>query len=159
MKRIESEGRVIYLRRHVGWSILFFAGAMATVVFALINPTPEKAELGVALYYGVPLAAAAFVALLRSEAFAIDRAQRKLMILRRRVVIAQRFVFDLSDVSVRRRAFGSRAVGADHYVWIEVGGRRSFLFESGRNSARIQAAADRLVADLDRPLIVDDHTT
>jgi len=159
VKRIESEGRVIYLRRHVGWSILFFAGAMATVVYAFLWPTPNRDELGIALYYGISLAVAAFVALLRTEAFAIDRAQRKLMILRRRVVIAQRFVFDLSDVSVRRRAFGRRAHAVDHYVWIEVGGRRSFLFESGRNSTRIQASADRLVADLDRPLIVDDHST
>jgi hypothetical protein len=158
VKRIESGGRVLYVRRNVGWSILFFAGAIAPVVHAFVYPTPQKQELGVALYYGVPLAVAAVVALLRAEVFAIDRVQGQLMILRRQTFSLQRFVFNLSGVSVRRRAFGRRANGGvDHYIWIEIG-RRSFLFESGRDPKRIEVAADGLAADLDRPLIVDDYS-
>ena len=86
MKRLVRDGRVIYLRRHFGLSILFITISLSLVLFAWLVSSPEKKELGIALYYGVPMALAATVAMLRSELVAIDRTLGRALFIERQLL-------------------------------------------------------------------------
>ena len=163
MKRIERAGRVIYLQRRLGWSIAFFVGSMAFVVLAWVRPTPEKKELGMALYYGVPLAIAALWALMRTPALAIDREQQKLMVVERQLLgRTQKSVYPLSELSVRLVSFpfegNAFVTGTGHFIWIDLADGRSIPFRTCKGSNDPRPEAARLAADLGRPLTVVDRT-
>lgn len=156
MKRLIRDGRVIYVRHHYGWSFLFITLSLLLVLYAWRFPSPEKRELGVALYYGVPLAIAATAATLRSQLVAIDRNLGRALFIERRLLRPSREFRDLARLSVRlksRRTEGAST--AHHYIWIDVAEDRSFLFQMKHGATQPLWEAERLAADLGRPLTVD----
>jgi hypothetical protein len=158
VKRFIRDGRVIYVRRHFGWSILFIAISISLVLFAWLFPSPKKKELGVALYYGIPLAMAATVATLRSQVVAIDRRLGRALFIERRLIRLCRRFRDLSRLSVRLKSIRTDGVpNSHHYIWIEVEEDLSFLFRMVHGRTAPQAEAEQLAADLGRPLMVESN--
>jgi len=160
VKRVEREGRVLYVERHFGWSIALFGGALAFAIFAWIRPTPEKKELGMALYYGIPLAIAALLALVRARALAIDREEGELTVVDRSTFgRTARSVYSLSELSVRlvrTPPQGDFGAGTGSMIWIDLSDGRSVPFRRSKGrDARPEAA--RLAEDLGRPLSVVDR--
>ena len=150
------DGRVIYVRRHFGWSVLFIGFSISLVIFAWFFPSPEKRELGVALCYGVPLAMAATVATLRSQVVAIDRQLGRALFIERRLIRVRRQFRDLSRLSVRLKSLRSDGVANSHYsIWIDVEEDLSFLFRMVHGRTAPQAEAEQLAADLGRPLMAE----
>jgi hypothetical protein len=156
VKRLVRDGRVIYVRRHFGLSTLFIGISLAIVLFAGLFPSPEKKELGVALYYGIPFAIAATIALLRSQVVAIDRNLGRALFIDRQLLRTHRRFRDLSRLSVRLKSVRTRgASNAHHYIWIEVEEGLAVLFRMEHGGAIPREAAEQLAVDLDRPLTVE----
>ena len=158
MKRLERDGRVIYIRRHFGLSILFISISLAIVLYAWLFPSPEKKELGVALYYGIPFAIAATIAMLRSEVVAIDRNLGRALFIDRQLFRTHRRFRDLSRLSVRLKSIRtSGASTTHHYIWIEVEEGRAVLFRMEHGGTVPREAAEQLAVDLARPLTVESN--
>jgi len=156
MKRLLRDGRVLYVRRHFGLSILLISISLAFVLYAWRFPTPEKKELGVVLYYGVPFAIAATVAMLQSQLVAIDRQKGGLLIVDRRLFRLNRRLHDLSRISVRLQSLRTEGTStAHHYIWIDLAEGRSFLFKMKHGSTQPLGEAEQLAADLGRPLTIE----
>ena len=156
MKRLVRDGRVLYVRRHFGWSILFISLSFSIVLYAWLFPSPDKGELGIALYYGVPLAVAGMVATLRAQVVAIDPGLGRVLFLDRRLFRFHRRFRDLSRLSVRLTSVrAGRSSTVHHFIWIEVTEDRSFLFRQQHGGVAPRAAAEQLAADLGRPLTND----
>ena len=156
MKRLVRDGRILYVRRHFGWSVLFIGISLSLVLYAWLFPSPEKKELGVALYYGVPLAMAGMLTLLRAQVLAIDQALGRALFIERQLFRPRRKFRDLSRLSVRLKSVRS---GEDcdihHYIWIEIVEDASFLFRMQHGEPLPREEAEQLAADLGRPLVVD----
>jgi hypothetical protein len=156
VKRLVRDGRILYVRRHFGWSIAYISISLLIVLYAWLFPSSEKHELGVALYYGIPLALAGMAATLRAQVVAIDPSLGRVLFLDRRLFRFHRRFRDLARVSVRLK---SVRPGADsivhHYIWIDVVEDCSFLFRMQHGGAQPVEEADRLAIDLDRPLTVE----
>ncbi len=163
MKRLARAGRVIYVERRLGWSLALLGASLGFVLFAWNRPTPERRELGMALYYGVPLAIAALWPLVRTRALAIDVERRMLMVLERGLLMRTRkSIHDLSVLSVRLvsvPAAGLFGIPARcHFIWIDHAEGPSILFLVSWRGRDPGAVAARLAEDLGRPLTGVDRT-
>lgn len=158
MKRLVRDGRILYVRRHFGWSFLFIGISLGILIFAWLFPSPEKKELGVALYYGVPLALAGMVATLRSQVVAIDRNLGRALFIDRRLFRHRRTFQDLSRLSVRLKSVRSAGNGkVHHYIWIEIVEDAAFLFRQQHGDPLPRGEAEQLAADLGRPLVAEER--
>jgi hypothetical protein len=156
VRRLVRDGRILYVRRHFGWSILFITLSLSIVLFAWLFPSEKKGELGAALYYGVPLAIAGMIATLRAEVVAIDPALGKALFLDRRLFRFRRRFRNLDRLAVRLKSISSaEGYSVHHYIWIDVTDDRSVLFKMQHGHGQPLDEARQLATDLGSPLIVE----
>jgi len=156
VKRLVRDGRILYVRRHFGWSLIFISLSLSIVLYAWLFPSEKRGELGAALYYGIPLALAGMVATLRAEVVAIDPTLGKALFLDRRLFRFRRRFRDLERLSVRLKSISDAGGNSiHHYIWIDVAEDRSVLFRMQHGGGHPREAAERLATDLGRPLIVE----
>jgi hypothetical protein len=168
VKRVERSPRVYYIERPLLGSVLCLALSLGILLLGQIGQSAERREsdrreaiMGT-LVYALPLAGAALVLLFRVRAFAIDRAEGELLVFERRFPwTGLRKAFPIEQLSVRRVTLPGRGLFGEaiyHAVWIDPVGSPSILFRSVRSGAAVVELAERLAADLGRPLTGVDRT-
>ncbi len=167
MKRIVRPPLVVWVERHLRWSLALMAGCgVALFITFMARRMGDARFAGVLLIGSLVLAIVATGLLLKARAFVIDREEGTLEVrLRSRLGFTEVFRFPLAGLIVRLRTLtvhdsGYRTVpwsSTQHRIFIDPPDSDPILFLGGLRGTYGPELARRLSEDLGCPLEVREH--